>query len=197
MRWERFFEDLEDQLDSEWEAERAALDAEAERVRLSRILLRERLVALGAGSSELSLEFGDGTVLTGRIDAVGADWAALASHTARPVTSLVPLTAVTGMALAHADVLASARHANAGSAIRQRMSFGFVLRDLARRRIPVTVQAGPRVYSGTIDRAGADHLDIALHDLGSPRRTDALLGHRLVSFAAVGWVRPDAPGFVA
>ena len=34
VRWDRFFEDLEDQLDSEWEAERAALDTEAERLRL-------------------------------------------------------------------------------------------------------------------------------------------------------------------
>ena len=32
MRWDRFFEDLEDQLDSEWEAERAALDTESERL---------------------------------------------------------------------------------------------------------------------------------------------------------------------
>ena len=40
MRWDRFFEDLEDQLDSEWEAERAALDTEAEKT------LYERLKAL-------------------------------------------------------------------------------------------------------------------------------------------------------
>lgn len=197
MRWERFFEDLEDQLDSEWEAERAALDTEAERVRLSRILLRERLVALAAGSADLSLELGEGTVLAGRLEAVGSDWAALASSAARPVTSLIPLRAVAGMALSHAHVLSSAREASAGPAMRQRMSFGFVLRDLARRRVPVTVEAGARVYSGTIDRAGADHLDIALHDLGAPRRADALLGHRIVSFAAVAWVRPDVPGFAA
>ena len=43
MRWDRFFDDLEGQLASEWEAERAALDTEAERLRLSRVALRERL----------------------------------------------------------------------------------------------------------------------------------------------------------
>ena len=55
MRWDRFFEDLEDQLDSEWEAERAALDTEAERLRLSRVALRERLVALARGSRGIAL----------------------------------------------------------------------------------------------------------------------------------------------
>ncbi len=49
MRWERFFDDLEDQLASEWEAERAALDSEAERLRLAHVALRERIAALAGG----------------------------------------------------------------------------------------------------------------------------------------------------
>ena len=64
MRWDRFFDDLEDQLASEWEAERAVLDTEAERLRLSRVTLRERLRGLPA-SAVSSFEFVDATVLTG------------------------------------------------------------------------------------------------------------------------------------
>src|SRR5690606_29746591 len=78
MRWDRFFEDLEDQLDSEWEAERAALDSEAERLRLSRVTLRERVAALcGEAAGEVSLEVTGSTALSGRIGAVGKDWVAL------------------------------------------------------------------------------------------------------------------------
>nr|MDQ2699570.1 hypothetical protein [Actinomycetota bacterium] len=62
MRWDRFFEDLEDQLSSEWEAERAALDTEAERLRLSRVTLRDRLVAL-AGDDDHTVDVGDDAVL--------------------------------------------------------------------------------------------------------------------------------------
>ena len=36
MRWDRLFDDLEAQASAEWEAERAALASESERVRLSR-----------------------------------------------------------------------------------------------------------------------------------------------------------------
>lgn len=194
MRWERFFEDLEDQLDSEWEAERAALDTEAERVRLSRIALRERLVALTAAGCGVSVDLADGTVLTGTVAAVGADWLALGSDTGPAGVSIAPLASVSGLAVPHADLLASARRASAGSVLRQRMTFGFVLRDLARRRVPVTVHlATGRALSGTIDRAGADHLDLAVHDPGAPRRADAVRGHRILSFTGVVWVRPDAP----
>ena len=59
MRWDRFFDDLEDQLASEWEAERAALDTEAERLRLSRVQLSERLTLLVArdGASQAVASF--------------------------------------------------------------------------------------------------------------------------------------------
>lgn len=193
MRWDRFFEDLEDQLDSEWEAERAALDSEAERLRLSRISLRERLVALaGEGEGAVSLDLCDETVLVGRVSAVGADWAAVVPEPSADGV-LVPLSAVVAVGLTQADVVGSARAASAGPALRRRMSFGFVLRDLARKRIPVRVQiATGRSLTGTIDRAGSDHLDLALHDAGAPRRRGEIAGYRLVSFAAVASVRLEA-----
>ncbi len=194
MRWERFFEDLEDQLDSEWEAERAALDTEAERLRLSRVVLRERCAAL-VGAGEPALTLIDGSALRGRLAAVGADWVAVqpsASHAA----ILVPLVAIADAAVAHEDLLRSARPpaAAARPSLADRMTLGFVLRDLARRRVPVTAQVVPgRALSGTIDRAGADHFDLALHDPGAVRRHDDVTGYRVVAFAAVLWLRLDAP----
>lgn len=197
MRWDRFFEDLEDQLDSEWEAERAALDSEAERLRLSRISLRERLVALAAtGEGGASFDLSDQSVVTGRVSAVGADWVAVAPDPTG-VGVLVPLSAVVAVGLTQVDLVGSARATSAGPELRRRMSFGFVLRDLARKRVPVRVQiATGRSLTGTIDRAGSDHFDLALHDAGSPRRRGEVAGYRLVSLAAVASVRPEAPAIL-
>ncbi len=197
MRWERFFEDLEDQLASEWEAERVALDTEAERLRLSRVTLRERLCALAgpAAEADQSLELLDDTVLTGRIAAVGMDWVAMDAATRRSGVLVVPLSALRTIATSHTDLLRSARPAASDSraSLTQRMGLGFVLRDAARRRVPVTAQLlGGRGLAGTIDRAGADHLDLALHEHGAPRRATEVTGHRMVPFAAIASVRLES-----
>lgn len=191
VRWDRFFDDLEDQFASEWEAERAALDTEAERLRLSKVGLRARLEAL-AGSI-VSVEFTDGTAVTATVGGVGADWVVFEPQGARSGAIIAPLTGIALLGMPHADVLRSARPAAAArSPLADRMTFGYVLRDLVRRRVPVAVQlTRGRMLTGTVDRSGVDHLDIALHDPGSPRRAAEVTGHRLVPFAAVAWVRVD------
>ena len=202
MRWDRLFEDLEGQLASEWEAERAALDSEAERLRLSRLPLQERLRALAATEGDASAAFDlvDGTVLTARVTAVGADWAGIDSLGGQGGSGLLPLPAIAAIGLSMAEVLRSARP-DAPSAHRrlaERMTLGFVLRDLARRRIPMTLHLiGGRAYSGTIDRALHDHLDIALHDPGTPRRASEVTGVRVVPLTSIAWARLDSAVGVA
>jgi len=193
VRWDRFFEDLEDQLDSEWEAERAALDTEAERLRLARLSLFERLSALtDSVEGPLLVELSSGAAVTGVPIAVGPDWLAVDDGAARGAL-LVPLAAVVALGPSHADVLRSARGGTT-SRLRERMTLGFVLRDLARRRVPVTLHTvDGREHSGTIDRAASDHLDLALHDRGAPRRADLVTGHRLVLFSALAGVRLESP----
>lgn len=196
VQWDRFFEDLEDQLDSEWEAERAALDTEAERLRLARLSLRDRLVAhLGDHAESVpSLELADGTVLTGRVTAVGADWLALVGDTRRSDGVVVPLAAIAAIGMAQSDLLRSARGDGPKSRLAERMTLGFVLRDLVRKRTPVTVSVtGGRTLSGTIDRAGEDHLDLALHEVGVPRRGALVSGFRMIPYPAVLALRLDAP----
>ncbi|WP_243076932.1 hypothetical protein [Microbacterium sp. SS28] len=195
MRWDRFFDDLEEQLASEWEAERAALDSEAERLRLSRVPLRDRLTVLAeqeAASPPSSFELRDGTVLVARVGGAGADWVALEPAEGRAGAALVPISAIASIGMPHAELLRSAR-AVAPSAVRDRMTLGFALRDLVRRRVGVTLHlVGGRALAGTIDRAGADHLDLALHEPGTPRRTGDVSGHRMVPFDAVLWIRLEA-----
>jgi hypothetical protein len=195
VRWDRFFDDLEDQLASEWEAERVALDTEAERLRLSRVALRDRLAVLAvrdAAAEAPSFELSDGTVLAAAVTTVGADWVALEPSAGRAGAVVVPFSSIGCIALPHSDLLRSARPAPARSTLAERLTLGFVLRDLVRRRASVAVHlASGRVVTGTIDRAGADHLDLALHEPGSPRRADAVTGHRIVPFAAIAWLRID------
>ncbi|GAA1946377.1 hypothetical protein [Microbacterium deminutum] len=200
MRWDRFFDDLEDQLASEWEAERAALDTEAERLRLSRVALRDRLGRLvdrDRSTTTPSFELSDGTVLLAEVSGVGADWVALEPDHGRSGAVLVPFDSMMCVGMPHPDLLLSARPSPARSALADRLTLGFVLRDLVRRRTPVALHLySGRHLTGTIDRAGADHLDLALHEPGSPRRADAVTGHRIVPFRAVSWIRLDGPALV-
>lgn len=194
VRWDRFFEDLEDQLDSEWEAERAALDSEAERLRLARLGLRDRLRSLcTADGPQISVELLAGAGVRGRLGAVGADWVGVIAPDERAGVALLPLAAVVSFGMPQPDLLRSARADAATAApttLRERMTLGFVLRDVARRRMPVAVQlCDGRTLTGTIDRALADHLDLALHDGAEPRRAGAVSGMRMIPLAAVGAVR--------
>lgn len=197
MRWDRLFEDLETQLASEWESERAALESEAERLRLSKLSLRERLQVFAEGEgTPVAARSRSGDVFTGRVVTVGADFAALrteAAHAGGLV--LLPLHAPWEFALPAEELLRSARGSRVpASPLAERMTLGFVLRDVARKRLAVgLVSAGGMRLHGTIDRVGADHLDLAEHEPGAPRRPENVRAHRLISFEMVESVRVEAP----
>lgn len=193
MRWERLFEDLEGQLAAEWESERAALDSEGERLRLSRVRLHDRLVALaGAGVREpVGVALADRSVLRGTVEAVGADFAALRIESHAAGLALVRTAALTSITMSEAELMRSARAEAqlARTGLAERLTLGFVLRDLTRRRVPVRVHplwAEPEF--GTIDRVGVDHLDLAVHDAGAARRTGEVRAFRLIPLAAVAWL---------
>lgn len=193
VRWERLFEDLEGQLAAEWESERAALESEGERLRLSRVRLHDRLVALtGAGAREpVAMALADRSVLRGTVEAVGVDFAALRLDASAGGLALVRAAALATITASEAGLMRSARPeaqlANPGLA--ERLTLGFVLRDLARRRVPVRIHAlwGDAEF-GTIDRVGADHLDFAVHDAGAARRRDEVRAFRLVPLGAIAWL---------
>lgn len=195
MRWDGFFADLEDQLASEWEAERAALETETERLRLACISLSERLAQLtgrGADAPVLSFDLSDGATIRASLAGVGADCVALLAVDGVPRTAVAPLTAIVSIGMPHHDLVRSIRPAADRPGLSARLTFGYVMRDLVRRRAGVSVHlAAGRALHGTIDRAGADHLDLALHDPGAPRRSDAVTGYRVVAFESISWVRVD------
>ena len=190
VHWDRLFEDLEGQLAAEWEAERAVLDAESERLRISKLTLRTRLLLLQQNDAPVTVRLSGGEHHSGRLRAVGADWIA-----AQPVEStsalIAPLASVTGIETHHGALLDTLEDVTvAADGLRERMTLGFLMRDFARRRLAVRVTlADGDVLHGTIDRAGQDHLDLAVHDAGEARLAGAVRAFRIVPFTTLRWLR--------
>ena len=177
MRWSRLFADLEAQLEAAERADRAAESAELRRLELSRVTLVERLGGgLGAVVS-LAVEGAD--VLSGGLTQVGADWLLLDSPAGgETLVALAAVTSATGLA---------AGSAPPADEVDRRLGLGAVLRRLARDRAAVTVVARTgAVFTGTIDRVGADFLDLAEHAADRQRRATDVRQVRTIAFAALG-----------
>jgi hypothetical protein len=208
VRWDNLFDDLEGQLEHELNAEDLELRAEEERLRLGRLSLRHRLMSLGgggvgprAGSGVLRLVLTSGATLFVRPTTFGRDWLAaeiLDRPTASDRTSphgvpardlpqcVIPMAAIAGVILHAAEVRASlAAPAEPESGVVDRIGLAFVLRDLARRRKFVEVHTPGGLLGGTIDRIGRDHLDLAVHDRGVPRRTSEVRQYRIIPLAEI------------
>jgi hypothetical protein len=178
VRWELLFEDLEALAEA---GEREAFEADVgDRGRAERSGLRliDRLHAHLDGVVTCQLTGGER--LTGRLVDIGADWALMDDGTG-PV--LVPLAAVTG-------VEGLSRRAGVTSELMRRTRLTTALRRLARDRSTVHLRLtdGGQV-TGTIDRVGADHLDVALHAPDEPRRPRLVRGVRVVPVPALACVR--------
>ena len=182
MRWTELFDDLEGQLEA---AARAELDAEvADRTRRELALIRLVDRVRAAGSSALTLTLAGQATLCGRLADVGPDWLLLDEPARRQ--AVVPLAAVLSI------TGAGGRAAAPGSEgqVHRRLTLGSVLRGLARDRAPVSLLlTDASVAAGTIDRVGADFLELAEHGPGETRRRADVQGTRLVPFAALSAVR--------
>lgn len=190
MRWDRLFEDLDAQFEAEIAAQQSSLAHEAARLVNAKRTIRDRLAPLaGEGAARVSLTLLNDTVNAVRVGVVGADWVGV-EHADRRY-ELIPFSAI--VALQRLDP-AVAEHSDSASqrALIERMNLGFVLRDLGRRRVPVTVALSTGIsVSGTIDSAGVDHLDLAVHDPGAPRRMRDIRGTRMLMYQAISAVRLD------
>ncbi len=197
MRWEQLFEDLSASVDAE---DRADFDAEvADLARAERAVLSlgDRLRA--HVGRPLRLHLVDGEELLAGVVEVGRDWIGLAvrtqtrhptadgGHAGPEVIALVPLSAVAGV---EGLTRASAPAPDADAPPVLRAGLGVALRALARDRayVRVTVRGGSTV-AGTVDRVGADHVDVAMHPPDQPRRPAAVTGVRTVPRSALVVVR--------
>lgn len=187
MRWDHLFDDLAGQLEHELQAEETDLRLEEERLRLGRLALRERLAVLKASPdpelSHVRLRLRTGETQEVRLVTVGRDWfAGDLGGVAGGAQAVIPLTAVDSVILTQQQATVSLDPLVTTSELAARLGVAFVLRDLCRRRVAVTVITATASESGTIDRVGRDHLDLAVHDRDVPRRSSAVDHVRIVGF---------------
>ena len=102
---------------------------------------------------------------------------------------MLPLHAVAALLPTAEQVTADREQAPGG--LTDRLGLPFVLRDLARRRRPVQLRLRSGGVTGTIDRVGRDHLDLAVHPLDEPRRSSAVRRIEVLALAEVLLVRVD------
>ncbi|TFD48992.1 hypothetical protein E3T55_13235 [Cryobacterium frigoriphilum] len=198
MRWDNLFDDLEGQLEYERDAEDSNLRAEEERLRLGRLALRGRLVSIVASEATgvVRVVLVSGDRLTLRPNAFGRDWVAgdlLGASTG--AQCVVPMAAIAGVLLQPPQVEGSLEpEAESSARLSDRIGLPFVLRDLCRRRTNIEVQTGTERLHGTIDRVGRDHLDLAVHDVGTVRRAGDVHEVRILPLAHIVLVKLGRQG---
>jgi len=194
MRWDSLFDDLEGQLAREKSLEETDLAAEEERLRLGRLDLRERLIAIHAASGgtryRVVVTVRGGLRVTLHPTSFGRDWMlAELTEGSRSVSCILPLQAIQSVSLTPGqtrDSLVAATPTEAPR-ISDRLGLSFVLRDLCRRRRYVQVESVDSSVRGTIDRVGRDHIDVAVHE--PPRRSTFVEEIRLVAFDGIHLVK--------
>ncbi|MBB5632617.1 hypothetical protein BKA04_000840 [Cryobacterium mesophilum] len=196
MRWNNLFDDLESQLEHELGAEDSDLQAEEERLRIGRMSIRDRLWALhehSAGARYLvRLDVG-GSLIRIAPSGLGKDWlsGSVVGEAEHRIQVIVPLRSIRGIILdrdqTSNSVAVPSRAGHTGLSVR--LGMAFVLRDLCRRRCELDLVLVGATVHGTIDRVGRDHVDIAVHEAGTPRRSSAVAQYRIVPIDQVLLVR--------
>ncbi len=176
-RWAALFADLE----GEFEAARAAeLDAEVRdraRREVARIALADRLTTAIGHPLTVHLH-GAGTV-RGTLADAAPEWLLLSELTdvLVPAHAVLHLSGLSGLS-------------EEPTRMAKRLTLGYALRGLARRRTGLTVTlVDGSTLSGTLDRVGADFVELAEHAPGEPRRPANVTTTRTVPFSALGLVR--------
>lgn len=182
MRWDALFADLEAQADALSAAARAAEADERGRIELASLPWRRRLLA--AVGAEVQVRLAGPVAVRGRVDRVGPDWALVTEDAAGEVLfALAAVQVVGGLSRYVAP--------EETSLVAGRLTLRSALRAVGRDRSVVRIHlAGDGgVLDGTIDRVGADFLDLAEHPAGEPRRRGDVRSSVLVPLPAVAAVR--------
>lgn len=184
MRWRQLFADLSAQFDEAASAEQRADVAARARTEVGSVDLADRL--RGALGSELGFHCRGAGWVRGRLTDAGGNWALLDDE--RGGELLVALEAVRVV-----SGLGRLTAAPDEGPVRSRLDLRRVLRGLARDRSAVlAVLDDGAVLGGTVDRVGADFLELARHEPGEPRRAAAVREVQAVAIAAIAVIRSSA-----
>mgnify|MGYP000614939848 CR=1 FL=1 len=199
MRWENLFRDLEEQLDQELAYAAADLARDRERLASTQLEFGNTIRTLARGHSAcapMHLSIG-GRNLWISVDNSGRDWvsgtvtepAALLGYVVANIGSVDALDAPPALI---ADITAPpVSERSARLSLAERITFRIVLRDLARRRKPVTIHSPLGESYGTIDRVGSDFVVLAAHARSHSRRNGQLTSALLLKITAIYWICID------
>jgi hypothetical protein len=188
MRWQQLFADLEAQFDEVAAASERAEEASRARAEMGSIRLSERL--RGALGHPVALRCRGAGQVGGTLADVGPDWLLLEEDGGRE--ALVAARAVLAV-----GGLGRPTAVPEEGVVRGRLDLRRAVRALARDRATVQVVLDDGgVLTGTVDRVGADHLELAEHAAEQPRRADVLRGVRAVALDAVAVLRTLPPPLV-
>lgn len=178
MRWTYLFADLESQVESLADAELDGEVAERTRIEAGRLTLLDRL--RGAAGQSVSLRCTGVGPCNGRLERVGQDWLLMVESTG--AETLVPLRSVLGVG-------GLGRHSTAATGALE-LGLRSVLRGIVRDRAPVRlILIDGTPVDGTLDRVGADFVEVAEHPIGEPRRPGVVQGIRTVPLCGFGALR--------
>jgi hypothetical protein len=185
MRWDNLFDDLAGQLEHELQNEESDLQQEEERLRLGRLTIRDRITAIYRATApevrRIRYRSRSGETHTVRPLTVGRDWMAGDLDDRAGVQCVVPFSAIDSLVLDRDQIAPSLVGSADPTPLAARLGIAFLLRDLSRRRTAVTVESIAATTTGTIDRVGRDHFDLAAHDLETPRRESAVDHVRVIA----------------
>lgn len=184
MRWDGFFADLEAQAAAMSAAERDAEIGDRTRSEVGRLGLVDRLG--GATGSQVRLSCLGGLSLAGQLARLHPEWLLIVEGGGRE--AIVALRAV--LAVGNLGPL-SAGPATM-SVVDSRLSLALALRGIARDRSAVQLHlADGTVLDGTLDRVGADFVELAEHPAGEARRRLAVRQQWVIATRAVVALRRD------
>jgi hypothetical protein len=201
MRWDQLFADLEARFAELADADAVAELADRERLAVGAVRATQRLS--GSIGRPLRLQISGGSSIGGVLETVGPDWLLLTEAQGRDcLVTLDAITAVFGLTTSTGPEIGG---------VALRLDLRKALRGLARDRSPVAIAltgwsaagtgsavagssgsygaAGSSEITGTIDRVGADFVEIAVHAAWEPRRAAAVRSVALVPLSAVVLVR--------
>ena len=185
VRWDDLFDDLASELQGGLDAEAGRRAIADERLRVGRLTVRERLIALAeSGERPVSLQMSDGSIVAVRPKAFGSDWlsAELLAESGRARVCIVPTAGIASLVLDAEQLVASLREplGSRPGDLSGRLGLSFALRDLGRRRQQCEFVVTTGTIVGTIDRVARDHVDVAVHERGVARRARDVVAYRII-----------------
>ena len=179
MRWSALFDDLEAQVSALDAEGRSAEVADRVRAETADLGVADRL---RAASGVVRIRTSDGSAVRGTVRSVGDRWLLLEGEAGDEIVVLLDaVVAVTG----------AGRWARpADGPVQRRLGVRTVLRGLARDRATVHIGlVDGSALVATIDRVGADFIDVAVHAGDDARRTGGVSEMAIVATSAIAVIR--------